>query len=232
MAKEGSVAPKERINITFKPATGGAQEEIELPLKLLVIGDYVQQVDERKLEDRKPVAIDKMTFDEVLAKQGLSLSLNVPNRLQEEGGTDELASTVAVLLIEGRHGVCLWAGDSRCYLWRQHMLYQLSRDHSFQQRLIEQEHMSHRHACAHPDARALTRAVGAAPALALEVLEFEVQAGDVFLLCSDGIYQELTPGALGQALSVSAPELAVARLFDDVLSGAARDNLCAVVIAQ
>ncbi len=141
-------------------------------------------------------------------------------------------STVAVLLIEGRHGVCLWAGDSRCYLWRQHMLYQLSRDHSFQQRLIEQEHMSHRHACAHPDARALTRAVGAAPALALEVLEFEVQAGDVFLLCSDGIYQELTPRALGQALSVSAPELAVARLFDDVLSGAARDNLCAVVIAQ
>lgn len=91
MAKEGSVAPTERINITFKPATGGAQEEIELPLKLLVIGDYVQQVDERKLEDRKPVAIDKMTFDEVLAKQGLSLSLNVPNRLQEEGGTDELA---------------------------------------------------------------------------------------------------------------------------------------------
>lgn len=40
MAKEGSVAPKERINITFKPATGGAQEEIELPLKLLAVGDY------------------------------------------------------------------------------------------------------------------------------------------------------------------------------------------------
>ena len=96
MAKEGSVAPKERINITFKPATGGAQEEIELPLKLLVIGDYVQQVDERKLEDRKPVAIDKMTFDEVLAKQGLSLSLNVPNRLQEEGGTDELAIALTI----------------------------------------------------------------------------------------------------------------------------------------
>ena len=82
MAKEGSVAPKERINITFKPATGGAQEEIELPLKLLVLGDYVQRFDERKLEDRKPIAIDKMTFDEVLAKQGLTLNLSVPNRLQ------------------------------------------------------------------------------------------------------------------------------------------------------
>ncbi|HCK4365530.1 TPA: type VI secretion system contractile sheath small subunit [Pseudomonas aeruginosa] len=91
MAKEGSVAPKERINVTFKPATGGAQEEIELPLKLLAIGDYTQRTDERKVEDRKPIGIDKMTFDEVLARQELGLTLSVPNRLQEEGGSDELA---------------------------------------------------------------------------------------------------------------------------------------------
>lgn len=96
MAKEGSVAPKERINITFKPATGGAQEEIELPLKLLVLGDYVQRFDARKLEDRKPIAIDKMTFDEVLAKQGLTLNLSVPNRLQDEGGPDELGIALRV----------------------------------------------------------------------------------------------------------------------------------------
>ncbi|AXA58049.1 type VI secretion system contractile sheath small subunit [Pseudomonas thivervalensis] len=91
MAKEGSVAPKERINVTFKPATGGAQEEIELPLKLLAIGDYTHRKDERKIEDRKPIGIDKMTFDEVLAKQELSLTLSVPNRLQAESGTEELA---------------------------------------------------------------------------------------------------------------------------------------------
>ena len=91
MAKEGSVAPKERINVTFKPATGGNQEEIELPLKLLAIGDYTHRRDERKVEDRKPISIDKMTFDEVLAKQELELTLNVPNRLQdEEGVTEEL----------------------------------------------------------------------------------------------------------------------------------------------
>ena len=96
MAKEGSVAPKERINITFKPATGGAQEEIELPLKLLVLGDYVQRFDARKLEDRKPIAIDKMTFDEVLAKQELSLTLSVPNRLQEQSDTEELAVELRV----------------------------------------------------------------------------------------------------------------------------------------
>ncbi|MEB0206046.1 type VI secretion system contractile sheath small subunit [Pseudomonas sp. CCC3.1] len=96
MAKESSVAPKERINITFKPATGGAQEEIELPLKLLVLGDYIHRFDERKLEDRKPISIDKMTFDEVLSKQGLELTLSVPNRLQGEDSTYELAIALRV----------------------------------------------------------------------------------------------------------------------------------------
>ena len=91
MAKEGSVAPKERINVTFKPATGGAREDIELPLKLLALGDYTHRKDERKVEDRKPIGIDKMTLDEVLAKQALSLTLSVPNRLQAQDGTEELA---------------------------------------------------------------------------------------------------------------------------------------------
>lgn len=84
MAKEGSVAPKERINVTFKPATGNAQEEVELPLKLMVLGDFTQRADDRKIEDRKPIAIDKNSFDEVLAKQELSLTFGVPNRLQDE----------------------------------------------------------------------------------------------------------------------------------------------------
>jgi type VI secretion system protein ImpB len=91
MAREGSIAPKERINITFKPATGGAQEEIELPLKLLAMGDYTHRKDERKIEDRKPIGIDKVTFDEVLAKQELNLTLSVPNCLQDEGDSEELA---------------------------------------------------------------------------------------------------------------------------------------------
>lgn len=90
MAKEGSVAPKERINVTFKPATGGAQEEIELPLKLMVLGDFTQRADERKIEDRKPISIDKNSFDEVLGKQALSLTFAVPNRLHDEETQEEL----------------------------------------------------------------------------------------------------------------------------------------------
>ncbi|OPA88515.1 type VI secretion system-associated protein [Pseudomonas fluorescens] len=96
MAKEGSVAPKERINLTFKPAIGDAQEDVELPLKLLVLGDFIQREDPRKLEDRKPIGIDKNTLDEVLAKQTLSLTLNVPNRLQECPDVEELGIQVHI----------------------------------------------------------------------------------------------------------------------------------------
>ena len=81
MAKEASVAPKERINIVYRPATGDAKEEIELPLKLMVLGDFTLRPDERMVEDRDPISIDKDNFNDVLKGQGLSLKFNVDNKL-------------------------------------------------------------------------------------------------------------------------------------------------------
>jgi type VI secretion system protein ImpB len=57
MASEGSVAPKERVNITYKPATGDAQAEVELPLKILVLGDFTQKADDRTVDDREPINV-------------------------------------------------------------------------------------------------------------------------------------------------------------------------------
>ncbi|MBI5520509.1 MAG: type VI secretion system contractile sheath small subunit [Desulfovibrio sp.] len=87
MAQEGSVAPKERVNIVYRPATGDAKEEVELPLKLMVLGDFTLKPDDRMVEDRDPVSIDKDNFNDVLKGQGLELKLNVPNRLS--GKEDE-----------------------------------------------------------------------------------------------------------------------------------------------
>ena len=84
MAKEGSVAPKERVNIVYRPATGDAKEEIELPLKLLIVGDYTLRPDDRMVEDREPINVDKDNFNEVLKAQNLSLDVTVPNQLSEE----------------------------------------------------------------------------------------------------------------------------------------------------
>jgi len=87
MAKEGSVAPKERINIMYKPATGNAQEEIELPLKLLMVGDYTLKEDETPLDQRKAVNIDKDNFNEVMRGYNVGADVTVPDRLS--GGEGE-----------------------------------------------------------------------------------------------------------------------------------------------
>ncbi|MFO8031363.1 MAG: type VI secretion system contractile sheath small subunit [Desulfohalobiaceae bacterium] len=81
MAKEGSVAPKERVNIVYKPETGGAQEEVELPLKLMVLGDFTNQEDETMLENREPVNVDKDNFASVMEAQNLELKENVQNTI-------------------------------------------------------------------------------------------------------------------------------------------------------
>ena len=84
MAKEGSVAPKERVNILYRPATGDAKEEVELPLKLLVMGDFTLRADDRMVEEREPINIDKDNFNEVLKAQNLNLDVTIPNKLSED----------------------------------------------------------------------------------------------------------------------------------------------------
>jgi type VI secretion system protein ImpB len=93
VAKEGSVAPKERVNIVYKPATGNAQEEVELPLKILMMGDYTGRVDDRPLEERKPINIDKDNFESVLESHKLGLALSVPEHLSGHSGA-EMAVTL------------------------------------------------------------------------------------------------------------------------------------------
>lgn len=88
MAKEGSVAPKERVNIVYKPATGDAQAEVELPLKILMVGDYTFKPDDTPLEERKTINVDKDNFAEVMAKQNLELSLSVADKLSGEQGAE------------------------------------------------------------------------------------------------------------------------------------------------
>lgn len=95
MAKESSLAPKERINVTFRPATGGAQEEIELPLKVMVVGDFLQRYDDRPLIDRKPVGINKNNFADVMAKQNLTVQLSVRNRLTDSEDPGDLPVTLS-----------------------------------------------------------------------------------------------------------------------------------------
>jgi type VI secretion system protein ImpB len=86
MLKKGSVAPKERVNITYRPSVGDAKEEVELPLKLLILGDFTMRQDDTPVEDRETVNVNKDNFSEVLGAHDVKLEAVVPDKLSEEEG--------------------------------------------------------------------------------------------------------------------------------------------------
>jgi len=91
MAKKNgsSVAPKERVNISYKPAIGDSSKQIELPMKVLVLGDFLGKPDERIMEEREIINVNKNNFDDVMTSMDLNIEFSVPNQLVE-GAEDEL----------------------------------------------------------------------------------------------------------------------------------------------
>lgn len=88
MAKEGSVAPKERINIKYVPATNGQQAETELPLRIMVLGDFSDRESDTPLEERRQIDIDKNNFNAVMDAANAKRDLNVTNVLNDEAGNE------------------------------------------------------------------------------------------------------------------------------------------------
>ena len=85
--KDGSIAPKERINIRYVPKTNGQTAEVELPLNLLITGDLKGVADDMPLDERQPVAINKNNFDAVIAESGIGRDFSVSSTLSEVSGT-------------------------------------------------------------------------------------------------------------------------------------------------
>jgi type VI secretion system protein ImpB len=75
--------PPSRVNIRYHNKTTG-QEKVELPLKLLLVGDYTFRDDDTPLEDRKKISVNKDNFGDVLREQGLKLDMVVPNKISGE----------------------------------------------------------------------------------------------------------------------------------------------------
>lgn len=87
MAKNttGSVAPKERINISYRPANGTTTERVELPFKMMVLGKFSTEDNASPLADRSPININKANFDEVIDNVGVTLNFSIENHLTDGG---------------------------------------------------------------------------------------------------------------------------------------------------
>jgi serine/threonine protein phosphatase PrpC len=139
-------------------------------------------------------------------------------------------STVVALLAFGGHFALLWAGDSRAYRLREGRLERLTVDHSLVQELVAAGELTPEAARHHPYRNRITRAVGVGHGLELDRLQGELAAGDLFLLCSDGLTGELRDDEIASLLAADAPDAAADRLMARALESGGQDNVTLVLV--
>ena len=158
------------------------------------------------------------TVEEMSLRLASVNKLLVDERHGDQGDASICGSTVVALVIKKNFFSAIWAGDSRLYLLREGVLRAITQDHS----LHEHDEEGARNI--------ITRAVGAAEHLELDVITERLQIGDRLLLCSDGLYNELSMEEITAALILEDLDQALSTLSQSALAKSARDNLTAVLV--
>ena len=144
-------------------------------------------------------------------------------------GGQMIGSTVVAMLADGTTGTCLWAGDSRLYRARDRHLLQMTEDHSYVAELVRSGKITQEEAVNHPASNRITRAVGSSAQLQLDSDSFDILPDDTFLLCSDGLYNEVDARELLQALEAEDVWQSSHQLLNLCLSRQARDNISFII---
>jgi len=134
------------------------------------------------------------------------------------GNNAIIGTTLVLLLIDDNQAATIHSGDSRCYVHRHDKLSMVTQDHA---KNIPGEN---------GDRKALTRALSAPGTLSLEVQRFAIEKDDVYLLCSDGFYDNLSNADIKNGLALKDLKDCMNSMTSTVLSGKADDNLTAIII--
>jgi protein phosphatase len=141
-------------------------------------------------------------------------------------------STIVALLLGEEHYECLWTGDSEVWRFRDGSVRKLTRDHSLVEELVQAGVVAEADRRAHPQAHIITQAVGVADVALVDAEGGELMAGDVFLLCSDGLTGAVNVGELEQ-LSLDTPLETVAdELLQRALRNGASDNVTFILVRK
>jgi serine/threonine protein phosphatase PrpC len=143
-----------------------------------------------------------------------------------------MGTTLTALILKQDEGILAHVGDSRCYRLREGAFEQLSRDHTLVARLVEQGIITPEQAKYHPQRNVIRQAVGVAdPSEPLEpdIETFALQAGDLYLLCSDGLTDMVDDAEIEAIVREEPPTRAAWRLVDRALANGGRDNITVVL---
>lgn len=144
-----------------------------------------------------------------------------------------MGTTLVVLLVIGARGFIAYVGDSRIYLLRGGIVYQLTEDHSLKNELIRMGKITADEFEDSPYAslkNAMTRAVGVYESVEVDTLDFDIIPGDTFLLCSDGLYEYLEDDDIANTLALPDVKEIPGALIEVANTRGGKDNITALVV--
>jgi PPM family protein phosphatase len=151
-------------------------------------------------------------------------------RATEDREASGMGTTMTVALVEDDRVAIGHVGDSRAYLYRDGSLEQLTDDHSLVAELVRSGKLSPEEAEIHPQRSVITRAVGTEPDVDVDTFSVEGAAGDLFLICSDGLTDMVDEGTILDALVSNRQDLKAAAkaLVNAANKGGGEDNITVV----
>jgi protein phosphatase len=141
-----------------------------------------------------------------------------------------MGTTCVALVLRGHRAQVAHIGDSRAYLFRDGRAEQITRDHTYLNDLIEIGLLTPERARNHPERNIITRCIGMGDALQIDYNSREVLTGDVFLLCTDGLYNYVENDEMRQAVETLPPRDACEALVKLANSRGGEDNITALVV--
>jgi PPM family protein phosphatase len=153
------------------------------------------------------------------------------SRSQHNEKLNGMGTTLVGLLAEERRVWVFNVGDSRCYLFRNGRLEQITLDHSLVEEQVRLGRMSRSEALRSPLRNVITRALGTQNRVTPDIFELEPEPGDLFLLCSDGLTRELTDALIESMLGVDLPlDALCTRLVEAAKKAGGNDNITCILV--
>jgi protein phosphatase len=153
-----------------------------------------------------------------------------------EGAKRGMATTLTALTLAGKEAIVAHVGDSRCYLARRETVSQLTNDHSRVGEMLRAGLLTPDQAASHPARSMITRSVGSDPSVQVDLVRQGTEAGDTFVLCSDGLWDVVARHEIGEvAAGIGGPATptvteAADRLVQLALERGTADNVTVLVV--
>ncbi len=142
----------------------------------------------------------------------------------------DMGTTAVVVLLDGDRAWCAHVGDSRIYHWRDHKLTQITQDHTWIAQAVRLGTLSLEQARHHPWRHVLSQCLGREDLTTIDIEPIQIQAGDRFLLCTDGLTEEVTEDLIAIYLTEPDEHTAAASLVEAAKDQGGRDNITVVVV--